>query len=292
MEFYSNSMPNLIGEQVQKSVYKIMKKKSYDNTISDKITDLMKSFYRNYIQPYKFITLIIVAVVVFLIYRYNNRSNNKLGDLDEQFKNINCSDNIDEIDKDIKDNPELVCQKKGIFDEIINEQTAHLKYDSQPSFNNLESVEKQMQNVTVNYPPNPVPINIPSNDKGLVYTRNIYDDPQQIRHDNLNNPEYNYNNVYEYPQRSYYTGTYNDYNNNDNNPITNGEIMNPLGFPSNFNETTGYFVDGMTNANQQNIVNFQTLLDNKKDNLISAQDVNNQNPYNLEMEPPFATEFY
>ena len=163
----------------------------------------------------------------------------------------------------------------------MNTQTSHLRYDTQPSFNRLYSVDQQKE--PVNYPPSPLPINIP--DLGIVYTKDLYGYPKPFP--NLNSPNYNYNNVYTNPQLAYYNGTYNTYKN-----AQDTNIINPLGYPTNFNTSTGDFINHMTNANKQNIVDYQTILDNINGNLVDALKLGPKyldiNSPELEMEPPYA----
>ena len=77
MEFYSNSKPNLIGSKIKKSVYTIVNTKPENSTISDKISNFLTTFYKEYIQKNKFITFLIVAVILFLVYRFLNRGQKK-----------------------------------------------------------------------------------------------------------------------------------------------------------------------------------------------------------------------
>lgn len=259
MDFYSNSKPDLVGPMVKKSVYKIMKKEIDNNTISDRISKLLTDFYKDYIKEYKLIVFLIIIFVVFLLYRYYNKEEKE--EVKEKFTK----------------------EEQKIIDEIFNSQTKHLTYDSQPSFNRLESVNGQQE--YVNYPPDPIPINIP--DQGIKYTKSLYDYSKQF--DNLNNPDYDYNNVYEYPSRSYYTGTYNTYQDAEDT-----DIVNPYGWSNEFNTNAGKFVSSMTDANRQNIVDYQTIVDNMNGDL---QDSLKIGPKYLdetlapEMDPPYADDF-
>jgi|AntRauTorckE6833_2_1112554.scaffolds.fasta_scaffold55947_2 large-conductance mechanosensitive channel len=257
MEFYSKSQPNLIGPKMKKTVFKITSKENSNNTISDKVSSTLYSFYENYIAENKILTIIIISIIVFLIYRYYNKGeNNKKEDFSSE--------------------------EAKIINEIMNNQTSHLRYDTQPSFDRLKSVNDQHEKVT--YLPDPVPpVNIPNS--GLVYDRNLYGYSQPF--ENLNNPNYNHDNVYTNPQLNYYNGTYNTYQNAKDTDITN-----PLGYPTNFNTSTGDFVSGMTNANKQNIVDYQTILDNVNGNLNDSLKIGPKyldfNSPEFEMEPPYA----
>ena len=169
------------------------------------------------------------------------------------------------------------------MDDIKNTLTKHLMYDTQPSFDRLQSVKGQEEKVY--YPPDPLPINI---DGKLVYTRNLYKDPN--RFPILNTSKYNYNNVYTDPSLSYYTGTSNVYKN-----AQDTNIINPLGFSNKFNTTTGNFVNQMTDKNKQNILNYQTVIDNKNINLtnsLTQQPLNTNCTYGVtnllpQLTPPY-----
>lgn len=252
MDFYSNSKPNLIGPKVKNSVNDIVNKNTNNSTISDTISSMLTYFYKNYISDNKFVFITFIIFAIFLLYRYYN--------------------------KESKDVENFTEDEQKIIDEIFNDQTDHLRYDSQPSFNSLLSVNDQSQ--PVNYPPMPIPVNIP--DKGIVHTKNLYEYSKPF--ETLNNPSYDYNNVYTHPSRSYYTGTYNTY---DNAKDTN--IINPLGHLNNFNTSTGDFVGQMTDANQQNILDYQTILDNTQGQLVDNLKIG---PNNLDeqtdIEPPYA----
>jgi large-conductance mechanosensitive channel len=215
MEFFSNSKPDLVGPKVRKSVYKIMKTDIDNTTISDRISSMMTNFYKDYISEYKLFFFFVVAMVVFLLYRYYTKERKAKTGEDRQEK--------------------FTVEEQKIMDNIMNTQTAHLKLDTQPSFNPLKPVNDQHEDV--NYPPDPLAVNLP--DKGLIYTKNLYGDyPPQF--DNLNKPNYDYNTVYTSPNRSYYSGTHNPY---ENAQDTN--IINPYGWSNRFNTDTGAFINSI-----------------------------------------------
>jgi hypothetical protein len=256
MEFFSNSKPDLVGPKVRKSVYNIMKTDVTNATISDKISLMLTDFYKDYISENKTIFIIVVLIVLFLLYRYYNKEKQKNKDYTEKFT-------IDE---------------QNIIDNIMNDQTSHLKLDTQPSFNNLQSVNDQHEDI--NYPPMPIPLNIPN--KGIVYTKNPYTYPSPPT--NLNNPNYDYNDVYKNKSRSYYSGTHNPYKN-----AQDTDIVNPYGWSNRFNTDTGAFITNMTDANNQNIIDYQTVLDNMEGNLIDGLKLGPRHLNDVpEMEPPYS----
>jgi hypothetical protein len=266
MDFYANSKPSLIGANMKKTVNKIMKNESYTGTISDKLSHYIDELYKDNIKNNKFVVFVLVAVIFFLLYRYYNRASKV--QRTEEFYTDNTYRTMNEI----------------------TDQTNHLNYQPQPHFNRLQSVNKQLHNTTVSYPPDPLPINIPS--EGIIYTRGTASDPTgNWRHPypNLNNPDYDYNNVYKYPQRAYYNGTYNTYAD-----AVDTSIPNPLGYPNNFNTSTGDFIVQSTNANEKSILDYQTIINNMNNNLIDNLQIGPKyldvNVPDLEMEPPYATE--
>ena len=256
MEFYSNSKPALLGDNMQNVFKKLIQEGPKKTTISDKISGGSITFYNNYISPHKWLYLFFFLVVVFLIYRYYSKKSR------EAFSPAESS----------------------IIPEITGTQTAHLRYDTQPTMNPLFPVALQQEQV--NYPPEPLPINIPN--EGIIYARNIYDDPKP--YPPMNAPEnYDYNNVYTYPSRSYYNGTFNTYD-----KPAESDIINPLGFNTRFNATTGDFIGKMTNDNARVMLTYQQIIDNTEGNLINALKKGpaglDTNTFDFQMQPPYAVE--
>jgi hypothetical protein len=229
-------------------------------------------------------------MVIFLLYRYYNKKT----------RNTNISTQLNNADGIESFNEE----EKKLINEILFKQTAHLNnWDTtqeeeintghtinnvntqpkkksfkeqlddvnkeshfeptlqQPSFNRLIPVNQQAQ--YVNYPPGPALINIPG--VGTVDGKQYYPYPKQYQ--NLNAPQVNYDTVYNNKSLSYYSGTVSPYIDNQHGMNNVGQIVNPYGWPTNFNETTGNFVDQMTEANKQNVMDYQTLIDNLNNNL-------------------------
>lgn len=260
MEFYSKSQPNLILPKMKKTVYKIIKKAPNHLTVSEKVSNMMSEYYNSYIEPNKVVIFIALIIVLFLVYRYYNRTNTK--------------DSVEKFSSD----------EYNLLKDITDTQTAHLRYDSQPTLNPLLPISIQQE--PVYYPPDPLPVNIP--DAGTVYTRNIYEDPGP--YPPLNMPiDYDYNNVYKNSSRSYYNGTYNTYQN-----AQDTDIINPYGYLNNFNTSTGDFIGQMTEANNQNLTDYQSILDNTQGNLYDSLKIGpnylNSNIPESTMDPPYATD--
>lgn len=265
MDFYSGKRPNLIGPIMKSTICQISKSSTVNNTVSDKITSYISTIYSDYIAEHKLIIFILFIFIAFLIYRYHETKNNKkIEKKKEPFSN----------------------QDYNLLKDIKEYQTRHLKFDTQPNMNPLFSAESQKDNVEVNYPASPLPINIPGD--GFVYTRNLYPNPES--YPPINNSDYNYNNVYENPSRSYYNGSYNTYKN-----AQDTNIINPNGWSNNFNTNTGNFVTGMTETNKQNLMDYQTVIDNMNGNLVESLRLGpkylDANKPDYDMEPPYATDF-
>lgn len=253
MDYFAGKQPDLIGPIMKKAVGKITHKAGNNSTVSDKISNFMG----DYIYENKLIVLILVLFFGFLIYRYYHKKNNNTSNKDEPFAN----------------------QDYNMIHDIAA-QTDYLRYDVPPSFNPIRPVNDQKEHVY--YPPDPLPINIPG--KGFVYTRNIYGEPLEDK--SINSANYDYSGVYKYPTRSYYSGTHDTYEN-----AQDTDIINPLGFPNDFNTRVGNFGGKMTDANNQNINDYQNILDDKEGNMIQALVQGggfDKPPYDF--DPPFAVD--
>lgn len=260
MDFFSKTKPNLIDPKMKKTVYKIIKKNPLNYTISEKISEMMNKFYKSYIKQNLFFILVILAIVIFLVYRYYKKKENDKNNENFQY----------EFDED------------AYLMNDINNQTNHLRYDTQPSFDRLHSVKYQEE--PVYYPPDPLPINLSG--KGIQYKRDIYNEKVNP-FPYLNTPNYDYNNVYTNTSRLYHNGTYNTYND-----AKDTELVNPLGYSNKFNTTTGDFIKGMTDKNEKVITDYREIIDNMEGNLIDSLkigpkylDVNNTE---LDIEPPYS----
>ena len=270
MDFYSGRQPNLIGPIMKSTVCKIMKNPTVNNTVSDKITNYLSDLYKDYIVDNKIIICIILAFVFFLIYRY---CNNKA-------KNTSDKENETKKPKELF-SPE---ETKNLLKEFEEYQIGNIRYDNPPAMNPLDSPDDQKD--IVFYPPDPLPINIPGN--GFVYSRNIYEPPKS--NIPFNNVNYDYNNVYSNPSRSYHNGTYNTYQN-----AQDTNIVNPYSWSNNFNTNSGNFVQPMTNMNNQVTIDYQSILDNTNENLVNALKLGpkfiDANTPEYNMEPPYAQDF-
>jgi len=255
MDFFSKTNPNLIDPRMRRTFHKIIKKNPLNYTISEKISEMIKQLYKTYIQNNKLIIIVCITILTFLVYRYYNKKQDT-----EKFQT-----EFGEDDYLMND---------------INSQTNHLRYDTQPSFNNLHSIKGQEQ--PIYYPPNELPINLPND--GIQYKRDIYDG--QFKPEILNTPNYDYNNVYTNKSRSYYNGTYNTYHN-----AKDTDIVNPLGYSNKFNTTTGNFIKGMTDDNEKVITDYREIIDSMEGNLIDSLKIGpkylDPELSTLDIEPPY-----
>lgn len=255
MDFFnSGKQPNLVGPIMKSTVNKVIKKPVINSTISDKITAYVSDFYNNYIMENKLLVFIVIAAVAFLIYRYYNTKNKKT---QEPFSK----------------------EENNLLKDIKEYQTKLVKTNDPPHMNPILPPSKQEEDIKVNYPPDPLPVNLP--ETGIVYTRNIYKDPPP--YPSLNNVPYDYNNVYKYQSLSNYAGAYNTYQ--DAQDTT---IKNPYNWSNNFNTNTGNFVSDMTNTNRNVLADYQTSIDNSTAGVINGASGNGYITQEYSIEPPFA----
>lgn len=261
MDFYSGKQPNLIGPIMKSTVCQAIKRPVVNNTVSDKISTYVSGWYQDYIVENKIVLFVIAIFVGFLIYRYYNKIPSK------------------KITK--ATNEGFSGEDSNLMKEIRYYQTQHLQFDNPPNMNPTKSPSEQENDVY--YPPDPLPINIPGT--GFVYTRDIYDKPNKFPQ--FNNTQYDHNNVYNFPSNSFYNGTYGTYQN-----AKNTDMVHPFGWSNSFNTNSGDFVNPMTNLNMQNMVDYQTILDNTNNNLVNALKLGpkfiNANAPEYDMEPPYA----
>jgi hypothetical protein len=255
MDFFSGKNPDLIGPTMKLTLNDIMNRPKVNNsTISEKIMLSLSDFYNDYISDNMFSIICIIILIICLVYRYYNKKEDKLNtepfviskqkdtNLLEELKNYD----FEEAEYDAKhiagDNP----------------------YDGHLYMNPIESIDKQANKTQVVYPPDKMPVNMVN---GKVFVRNLYDNP--VEDEPLNAPDYDYNNVYKNKSRSYYSGAYNTYEN-----AVDTKIINPYDWSNKFNTTSGKFVGEMTNKNSQNLINYQTIIDNTDSNLINGSNGN------------------
>lgn len=229
MSWWNNKSPNLIGNiNTNEQLNNIIKEQSSGCTISDKISSLLNIIYYDYIKDNYLSVLFIVLIIVFLIYRYNQKQQN-----------------------------------------------------TEETFSPLYPISKQYEPQT-NYYPEKLPLNIHGDGPPVM----INNAPQTHK-PTKTDFDYDYNNVYKYPSRSTYTGTYDTYKN-----AQDTDIQNPLGFSNNFNTTTGNYVTNSTMRNTNNIATYQAIIDEKNKNLVNSMRVGPSQLYpnepEYEMEPPYS----
>lgn len=228
MNFYSNKQPNLIGPVMKSTITTIVKQPNINNTVSDKVSTYLAQLYQDYIIDNKITVFFILIVFICLVYRYYNKP---------------------------KPTKEKFDTDKNLLKEIQEYQTEKIRYDNPPAMNPTSSIADDDD--IIHYPPEELPINLPS---GMTYSRDIYN--TKINPNPLNHTNYNHNNVYQYPSRQYSMGTYNTYKN-----AQDTDIPNPYLWSNNFNTTSGNFVGQMTDKNFQNTIDYQSLLDTNESQL-------------------------
>lgn len=255
MDFFSGKNPDLIGPTMKSTLNDIMNRPKVNNsTISEKITLSLSEFYNDYISENMFSIICIIILVACLVYRYYCKKDDKVNT--EPFI-INNKEKETNLLEEIKNYnfEEAECDARHV--------SGDNPYDGHLYMNPIESIDKQENKTQVVYPPDKMPVNMPN---GKVFTRNLYDNP--IQDDKVNAPDYDYDNVYKNKSRSYYSGSYNTYDAKKHGDQDN--LPHPWGWNNKFNATTGKFVGQMTNSNSQNLLDYQTIIDNGEANLINS----------------------
>lgn len=281
MSFYSDSKPQLIATKIIDKMNDTIKKGVDDVGVKDNVTQYSLDIINAVILPNKYFfgALIIIIIVLFILYcrkqdkeeqdedkiietfsddlndnmNYNQNQNIKK----KKDRTINNVNNIYDIDAGNVRYPDNLSENLGRnISGMIENQTCHLRQNIQPTFNPLYSVRSQQ--VGVDYPPGPIPMNIDGN---IVPTQNMY--PPSTTFGNLIDPEANYENQNYMEDLLYYTGTNNTYKN-----AIDTTILNPLGYPNNFNTTTGDFVTQMTDLNKETVADYNDHLKRKINNTI------------------------
>jgi hypothetical protein len=285
MDFYSNSKPNLISSKIRNKVklmtYKSPKIKSNLNNVNNIksiFNDFLYYLYSSYIKPNKEILFIIIASCLFLWYRCQVSKKEKEDlKIDELLEEFNNEDNAQ------KNYNFIECGKEPSVNDImrnISRQTMHMRSDigNQPSMNPSIPVKDQYVE-QVNYMPDNVPINIDGSGPRILNM------PTSEAYHNLISPSMKHNAGINDVSRQYYTGIHNSYQNQ-----LDTDIINPLGFPNNFNSTTDEYVDKNVNLNKQNLIDYSQILYNTNQNLTNSLGIgpNNLN-IDTDMTPPYIT---
>jgi hypothetical protein len=241
MDFYSKQPPNLIGPVMKETLNDIIKSKpEIHNTVSDKLAKYVTEIYTNYISPNMIFIIIAIIFGVFLYYRWQNRSNSP-SESKEDFQTI---------------------ENNNLLNEIEEYQLSLLKHDNPPSMNPIVSVNKQNQNDIINYPPDRMtPFNA-GEGRYVQFPNQFQQGQQQFP---VNDSNYDFNNVYSDPTRSYYNGTYNTYQN-----AHDTDIQNPYGWSNNFNTNSGNFVNFMTSSNNANVTDLNLIEHDMQGTLIES----------------------
>lgn len=142
MEFFTNSQPSLISDKVVSSFDKMIKDMSEQNS------SVFYKFYENVIYPNLGISILILLIILFLVYRYFTFKKEKKIMETEKF-NGNTNENTKNI---YSSNDGRYLLKK--FDDVepINERIAR------PTFNPSIPISKQQS--YVNYLPDEIPVRV------------------------------------------------------------------------------------------------------------------------------------
>lgn len=248
MNVFSNNPQNLIGRNTKMMLYNNIRKRP---VIRPRLgmDRLLSSIYKDFIIPNRVFVVLVLCIGLYLLYRYLNKE-----EYQEEFSE--------------EDEEKLL--------KMMEDQTAHLEQNEQQTMNPIYPLAKQQSNVA--YPPGNFPINTGTE----ISMLNRNDFPQAPQEISLGDPNYDYSAVYSNPSRSSYTGTTNLYRN-----AVDTSIQNPLGFSNQFNTTTGDFVSGMADTNNNNVMAFDSILKNSEQNMVNGSQ---GSPYQDEpyVVPPYA----
>lgn len=111
---FSGKQPNLIGPVMKSTVFNVMKTQNGGCTISEKAIGYISNFYNNYVADNIFIIALILAFVMFLVYRYNYVKNKEKFDYALQLN-------------------DTISNTKNLYKEVTD-QTQQLLFDYYPSF--------------------------------------------------------------------------------------------------------------------------------------------------------------
>ena len=254
MDYYSRTRPNLISSKIRGDIDKLVTRDPIEtNNINDNITKYIMKFYSDYIKPNAMLLFIITVISGVLYYRYREKKNKEREEL------------IDDLEYLIRSHEEKEKEGRGRKEE----------------FNPLYPIKQQ--NTTIQYLPNGVPVNNGGE------TINFYNQQYNSANTNTGMPNfnYNYNNVYQRPSRSYYSGTQNPYQRTDGY-MENGQ--NIPGYPTTFNADMDRYIKYMTGKNNE-AVDYQKmmeLMDKELQNLKVGPEYLDTDTPDLSMEPPYA----
>lgn len=253
MEYYNNAKPDLIGSKMKKTIGHVIQQQGSAATLSDRISNSLAVLYENYIYPNLLTCLFMAAIAIFLVYRYITKPE----DNEEGF------DEVDMLHMEIK------------------KQIKHIENNDQAHFNPTQTITKAEDQIKVNYPADPVDINLPGVGQIVAKPDDLYPQPQPFTP--MNSINYNHDIAYNMP-RDYYSGTYNDYQNAEPSAF-----VNPNGFSTDFNLTTGNWVGQMTDMNKQNVLNYYDVVRGTRDDLVSNLKLGPNYVQEFKVEPPYAS---
>lgn len=285
MEFYSKSKPNLIVPEVKETVHKIIKNSPNNLTVSEKVSKMMYDFYKTFIEANKIIVLFFVIITVFLLYRYYNKKNKDATKKQETFKDVTEFKNIDldTLNKSLDNMQAQETQQIQALQAAANIQTSSPTYPNYPTFNPSQQTNEQYTHIL----PVPAPAPMLPGQVGMQ-KGNPWTNSQSNNYPGIITAPFNVNSIQQGSQdRGSYTGLINPYQ-----LAQDPSVPNPF-YTNNFNSSTGNFMAGMVNRNQQNMQNYSQMIDTRDTNLTNSiqygPDYLNEDSPEYEMEPPYAT---
>lgn len=232
MEFYSGKQPNLIGPVMKDTMDKIINNTNPNPTVSDKINNLVSDLYTNYIAPNLILIIIIIAIIAWLVYRYFNKKEKV--SREERYENekpITSQNLIRELEKEAN---------RNMMDETIR-------------MNPMLSPEDN--GVEMNYVADEIPLR-------FVPGQNLLQPPKPYVQ-----PDPRFNTIPYDPSRFADTrlvtaGTIDTYAN-----VKDSDMIHPYGWDTNFNQTSGSYVSGMVDLNNQAISDLNAITDSNQQNM-------------------------
>lgn len=237
MEFYSGKQPNLIGPIMKDTMDKIINNTNPNPTISDKVNNLVSGFYNDYIAPHLILIIIIIIIAGWLIYRYFNKKHKS-----EQYENQSI-----QFDDTEKINTNLLQELEKYANKNMENETIRMNPMLTPEDNGVE----------MNYVADEIPLR-------FVPGQNLIQPPKPYVQ-----PDPRFNTIPYDPSRFADTrlvtaGTVDTYAG-----VKDTDMVSPYGWDTNFNKTSGSYVSGMVDLNNQALSDLDMIRDTNQQNMES-----------------------
>jgi len=297
-DIYSNTKPDLISNTIKKSMFTITQKNADLTTMTSTLIGGLKKIYNDHLHDNRYTFIFIFVVLFFLLYRYFNRDTKstkreKNKKEKEAIKQLEILAEAVERDEESRDKENRDMSNKN---NINNNYTTHLdpNFENQYSprltqqFNDFVSPPDTMYNgylrpnfkhiydpdyataqqpVIYHQAPSSYPRAPPVNHAGGVNFVNNYSGDFYKRYSGDMN---NVSGMSDINNNYVNNAAYNNYNGVLNDYVNAQDPINPnqVGYPVNFNTSTGDFVGKMTEANSKNIADYNAILSKTNEDLL------------------------